>query len=379
MRIAHVSTFDTNNIRSWSGTGYYIPRSLISAGIEIDQIAPLYEHNSLYFKAKQAWHQYALGQRHLRWIEPGILRGYAQQVNRRLSPEQSLIFSIWTHPVAFLETSLPIIFWADATFAKMAEFYPDWSKLSPATVRNGHLADRNALQKAAIAIYSSDWAAQSAIKDYGAAPERIRVVPFGANIPNVPDEQLIQQLIRNRTADRTLRLLFVGVEWFRKGADIAVETVKLLNDCGVSAQLTIIGCIPPPGVKPPENVKIIPFLDKHKPEDAKIFRHSFEHARYFILPSRAEAFGIVMCEASAFGVPSFVPNTGGIPSVIRTEENGILLPAAAQAADYAAAIIAAEENRKYDDFALSSFAEFKRRLNWDTAGKTVANIIKEIV
>lgn len=86
-----------------------------------------------------------------------------------------------------------------------------------------------------------------------------------------------------------------------------------------------------------------------------------------------------MCEASAFGVPSFVPNTGGIPSVIRTEENGILLSAAAQAAEYAAAIIAVEENRKYDDFALSSFAEFKRRLNWEVVGKTVANIIKEIV
>lgn len=378
MSIAHVTTFDPHSIRSWSGTGYYIPKSLVATGLELDFIGPLREDNALVLKAKQAWYQYVRGQRHLRWLEPSIIKGYARQVSARLRPDHSAIFSIWTHPIAYIETKLPIVYWADATFAGMAEFYPDWSKLTQATLCNGNDIDRSALNRTVIAIYSSDWAAQSAIQHYGTKPERIRVVPFGANLSHEPTESEIQSCIQQRTQDHTLRLLFIGVEWHRKGADAAVRTAEILNQQNVKTELTIIGCTPPGGVSLPGFVKNIPFLNKHNPDDAKKLFKEFERAQYFILPTIADCTPIVLSEASAFGLPSIVPAVGGIPSIVRQYENGILVSPQAKPEEYAEAILTLRETRDYHDFSLSSFAEFRRRLNWEVAGKAVADILREV-
>src|SRR3979409_1024116 len=102
----------------------------------------------------------------------------------------------------------------------MANFYPGgWSNLCSETVRNGNRMEQAALSNARIAIYSSRWAANSATTNSRVDPSKIRVIPFGANIQDEPDLAMIKALARKRSADDTCRLLFVGVDWFRKGGD----------------------------------------------------------------------------------------------------------------------------------------------------------------
>jgi glycosyltransferase involved in cell wall biosynthesis len=104
----------------------------------------------------------------------------------------------------------------------------------------------------------------------------------------------------------------------------------------------------------------------------------FGASHFLILPTRADATPIVLCEAAAFGVPSLTTAVGGIPSVVSDGENGMLFPADAAPEAYCDAIEAMwSDPHAYRELALSSFAEYRRRLNWNTAAATVAGLIRE--
>src|SRR6185436_3482760 len=98
---------------------------------------------------------------------------------------------------------------------------------APVSLARGHAMEQRAIDRAALAIYSSDWAASSAIARYHADRNKVKVVPFGANIEESRTLEEVRAMIAARPRD-VCRLLFVGVGWERKGGDIAIEVARLL-------------------------------------------------------------------------------------------------------------------------------------------------------
>src|SRR5260370_18533824 len=139
--------------------------------------------------------------------------------------------------IAFLETDIPVVLLEDATFALLHNYYHLYVNIPKRALRQLDAATNTALKKASLLVYSSAWAAQSAIKDYYADPQKVHVVPMGPNFANLPGHEIVQQ---TKKSER-LRLLFVGVDWQRKGGQIAFETLLKLEELGIQAELIICG------------------------------------------------------------------------------------------------------------------------------------------
>jgi glycosyltransferase involved in cell wall biosynthesis len=375
MKLAYVTTYASADIRRFSGLGYHIAKALTAQSIALDVIDSLAESHALFFRARQAAYRLA-GRRHLRDREPAILRGYAEQVARRLNGAKAdAVFSPGTLAVSALECRQPIVFWADATFAGMVDFYPEFSRLSAASLRNGNRAEQDALARCRLALYASDWAAQSAIANYAVDACKVHVVPFGANLDAAPARDEVRAAIRSRPMD-VCRLLFIGTDWRRKGGDLAVAVAESLNRRGLTCRLTIVGCTP---VAPlPAFAHAIGFLDKAAAGQAAQLRRLLAESHFLLVPSRAECFGHVFCEASAFGLPSLSTRAGGIPTAVRDHENGMTFPLDAGADAYCNYIESLWlHEAQYRDLALRAFHEYQTRLNWETAARTVKELIRE--
>jgi glycosyltransferase involved in cell wall biosynthesis len=283
-----------------------------------------------------------------------------------------LIVACGAVDVAYLETDVPIMLVLDATHARVCQYYPNYSNLLGQSCRELDSIENRAIRKAALLLYATNWAAQSAIEDYHADPAKVHVVPFGANL----DSQPLHTVLAMRKRSDRCRLLFVGVNWERKGGDIAVETLKRLEALNIPAELIVCGCIPPSDVSHP-SIRVIPYLNKHDPEQRAELDALYLSSDFLLLPTRNECYGIAFCEASAFGLPAVTTHTGGVPEIVRDGETGFVLPLSARGEAYAAVIARAYgDEARYAELVSASRSAFEDRLNWDAWGTSAAHLIE---
>jgi len=376
MKMAYVTTFDPSDPLAWSGTCANILKTLERSGFQSQAIGNLRDKTSLLYKVKSVVYARLLSKTYLGGREPACAQFYAGQVGRALATSGcDVVFSPGTTPIAYLKTEKPIVFWADATFAGMVDFYPGYGNLCSESLSKGNRVEQAALSNCRLAIYCSEWAANTALANYDVDPAKVKVVPFGANIDcnrQLPD---IEAGLATKDFE-VCRLLFLGVDWSRKGGDLALRVAETLNRRGVRTELHVVGCQPPVSV--PSYVKLHGFLAKTTDEGRRLLDQLMSAAHFLILPARAECFGVVFAEAASYGVPSLATRVGGIPSAVRDGANGQTFGLDAghePYCDYIERLLASRQ--EYDRLALSSFKEYSERLNWGAAGRKVHGLVQE--
>lgn len=115
------------------------------------------------------------------------------------------------------------------------------------------------------------------------------------------------------------RLLFLGVDWTRKGGELAFEIAGELNRQGLKTELTVVGCTPQLSMPMPPFVRVIGYVSKASREGADLINQQLATSHFVILPSRAEAAAVVVAEASSYGLPSITSDVGGLPTLVRDE------------------------------------------------------------
>ena len=383
MKLAYVTPYDARSLKGaniWSGTGYFIAKSLERQAFSLKYFGPLKDRLMcrLTQKYKRHYHEF-FNKKYLKNPTPCTLKSYASQINSKLlKTKADLVFSASANPIAYLDCRQPIVFWADASFDSLLDFYPSYSNLCQETIRDWRRVEQQAHQKCQLAIYSSDWAAKAAIKHYGVNKDKVKVVPFGANITTEYSLYDVKDWIESRPTS-LCKLLFLGVEWYRKGGDVALKVATDLNKAGLNTELTIVGCQPITEEPLPSFVKSLGFISKSTDQGKARISQLIAESHFLLIPSLADCTPIVLCEANSLGAPCLTTNVGGIPTIIKDDLNGKTFNITANPLEYCNYILNLFTHYSdYKNLALSSFNEYQSRLNWTVAGKTVKNLLSEI-
>lgn len=377
MKAIYAYEFDAGDINVQSGRPFSVLREMTRHGTTIFPVFPLSLGSRHLFLWKRIGYRMS-GKVYRPDREPVLLRALARQIERRVrGVPADFLFAPGSHAIAELDTPHPKIFCADATFANVLDFYDTFTNCAPEFVRQGHAQDRKALANCAAAVYPSHWAAERATGFYGADPGKVHVIPFGANI-DAPDAETVRGWIDARTFE-TLRILFVGRDWRRKGGDLVLGVCDRLHRAGVPVRLDIVGVERPP-VDLPSSARSHGLLNKKIAEDRRRLEALFARAHFFFVPSRAENYGMAFCEAAAFGVPSVTTNVGGIPTIVRHGCTGLALPPDGPAEAFAEAIEAwFRDPVRYRELARSSRADYEERLNWNAFGKRFFEVVRQVL
>ncbi|MDX1934498.1 MAG: glycosyltransferase family 4 protein [Capsulimonadales bacterium] len=165
----------------------------------------------------------------------------------------------------------------------------------------------------------SEYVARSLRDDYGVPSEKITVVSPGTDTGMFrPDPA------RFARADReTIRLLFVGGDFRRKGGDLLIDWMAKQGRgvAGKRVELHLVTRDKVPEAAHMENVIVHHGVSNNSPELIELYRQS----DLFVLPTRADCYSLVAMEAMACGVPVLITDIGGISDIVSDGETGFLL------------------------------------------------------
>ena len=151
--------------------------------------------------------------------------------------------------------------------------------------------------------------ARSLNDDYHVSPDKVVCVGAGHNAQ-------VLESSTNEARYAKKRILFVGIEWERKGGPLLVEAFKQVLDHHPDAHLTIVGSSPKVNLPNCEVVGRIPISEVPK---------YFEQSSIFCMPSLREPFGIVYIEAMLYRLPVVALNLGATSDFIQPGVNGYLV------------------------------------------------------
>jgi D-inositol-3-phosphate glycosyltransferase len=235
--------------------------------------------------------------------------------------------------------------------------------------------ERELIRNCHAVITSTEREKEALVHYYGAAPERISIVPGGVNLK-------LFQPIEKRLARQELGLsddkivLYVGRVDPLKGIDRLLEAVASLPDTH-GLRLMLIGgdeqseseierlhqLARALGIQP-----LVTFLGLIKHERMPYF---YSAADVCVVPSYYESFGLVTLESLACGTPVVATDVGDLKKIIRPGETGYVVDNAspAQLADKIASVLSWPER---DGSSIQSIRASVARFSWSNIARAIA-------
>lgn len=370
---------------SWSGTSFQLIQALRHSGFVVDYLYALKDSSpSIIGKIVFSYWKMVkdLLHKNVRLDDSFYLKHEYGKTLRRYNYSNYDFIFVPAHTC--IVSALPqninakVIFITDAVVDCLFNYYTEFSNLVWHNYIEAHILCKRAFLRADHLIVSSDWCKNSAIKKYGIKVSNISVVEFGANIdtkdmPILPDGRKI--------LNSKVKIYWSGVNWIRKGGNIALDCCEELIRLGYDVEFTITGlrklpkeCFDVNGhIK--SYIHSYGFLNKNDIQDYKTLIKVMNNQNLFLFPSKAECSSIALCEANGFGMPCFVYETGGIGNYVKNGVNGYRLPIEAKGLDFAKKIDECFRHNEMLKLSSGALQMYKEYLNWDVWGQKVKEIV----
>jgi glycosyltransferase involved in cell wall biosynthesis len=361
VKLGFVASGSPADARAWSGTPHFALRELRRRGHDVTVIDTARLDRAIVALARTPGIGFAPSREPL---TARLMAAIIAPKMRALAPEAIVSINADYKLLPFLDRT-PCAYFSDAAVGPLFQYYDRYAALSARSRRLADDQERKVIASRCEIVLASHWAARTAAEHYGVPPARFYVAPLGPNLDPEPGPTAPPP------ADGPLRLLFVGYDWRRKGGALVLAAFKILRATLKDVELHIVGARPE-AARGLDGVRLYGKLSKIDAENARTLNELYRTSSFFFMPSRQEAFGVVLSEACANGLPPVAADTGGLGTIIEDGVNGLLLPLSAGPEDFAAAIGRLWADRDaYLRMRAAARAAYEARLNWRAWGEVM--------
>lgn len=246
---------------------------------------------------------------------------------------------------------------------------------SPSAAAELAALERESLRAASAVVATSSWVARRLVATHGLAADRIHVATPGADPARLA-----------AGTDGASRLLCVGSVTPTKGQDLLVEALVGVADLPWSCDLT-----GPLSRNPVHVATVRSMIDRHGlgervrlagPKTGERLEAAYAEADLLVLPSRVEAYGMVVTEALARGIPVLAAAVGGVPESLGHDPGGRIPGILVPAADVVALAVALRRWLGDPELRDSLRGSAQRRRNtldgWEVTSRCLADVLERL-
>jgi glycosyltransferase involved in cell wall biosynthesis len=379
MKIAFATLYDARDIRRGSGTFYHLSFELERQGQKIYYLGPLEFQYPLISKLLRTL-TVRLDKRYITFLDPYVGHNTGRQVTQKLRGlDYDVLLTNDFAIAAYTQTDKLVVLYTDVMItAEYTERNLPNSRLSNLTFIGLVLSRqtiRRGLARADLCIFPAKWSAQEAVS-YHRSKEKIHILPFGANLEDPGPKIALQRIRTNLIQKSRIDLLFVGKDWERKGGDIAIQVVQILQQRGIHAHLHIVGAQPIINLDD-KYIHIYGLLDKKDHSQLQQLESLYKSCDLFIFPSSSEGYVIVVLEAAAYGLPVLAYDAMGVRDAVVDGKSGILLPMGSPPSAFADVIQTwINKPTTYETLVKGARDHYENYGNWHSCVESLIKLIK---
>ena len=281
------------------------------------------------------------------------------------SNQYDFVFTAYPNAMCFYKNKVPLILVTDTTFIGQQIQWPLYGTIG---MQLSVWQELRAFKKGNRIITFSKWSKEILKKYYMIEAKKIDFFPIPAAIPEKFSKSTI-----NTINVKTLKLLIVAREFYRKGVDIAIEVVKHLNAIGKETKLVICGLTG----RNNSQIEFIGPFDKGNDLELKQYISTYKNAHLLIHPARFEAAGITPSEAAACGIPTITNDVGGLGTTVQHGVSGIVLPAKSDSSAYVREILKLIKNPyRYTKLCQNTRKRYEKELKWSSQIGNIKGILQ---